>query len=105
MATNSRAKEKSLVKIDLSDGTEIYIQTLNAGIKFGKASGEKLSFESVFESIKSLSSQLKDLLNNIGPKEAEIEFSIGIKYESSKIMAVLVNGSVDASLKVTLTWK
>lgn len=93
------------LSIRLDDETEILVQPVSQSDGFGEVSSIAMNFDKVFSGIKKLSQQVKTILEEASPEETKIEFSAGFKVKNSELLAVIVNADMDASLKVTLTWK
>ncbi len=91
------------VEVSLDDGTTFYIQAktpvdeMNVGIKAA-------SFEKVTQAIEGVARKLSDIWKKVEPSRASVEFGVEFTLESGDIMALLVENSTTASMKITLEW-
>jgi hypothetical protein len=47
---------------------------------------------------------VKDAIDSIGPERASVEFGVQVAVKSGQLTGLVVEGSGQASLKVTLGW-
>jgi len=91
------------IEITLDDGTTFYIQakTLggesNVGIK-------NASFEKVTQAIEGVARKLNDIWKRVEPSKASVEFGVEFVIGSGEVMALFVENSTTASMKITLEW-
>jgi hypothetical protein len=96
----------TLERITLDDGQQILVETTAV---FGETDVTSLSIQSdagqLFRKIGSLANDLRSIFETIQPDEASIEVGVGFAVESGKLTAVLMKGSAEGNIKVSLTWK
>lgn len=92
-----------LVEAKLANGSIIHIQATALG-------GEKdvaftiPSFEGVTDAITGIASSMIETLQTVKPRKASIEFGLEVAVDSGSLTAILVKGSGNTSLKITLEW-
>lgn len=91
------------VKVTLDNGTVIYVQ---ARMVKGEEDIASLSasFEKVTQAIESIAHSLTTAWEKAKPSRASVEFGIEFAYEAGQVLAMFVEGSTAASMKVTLEW-
>ena len=94
----------SNIPIILSDGTMIYIQTTVVKGEASISEAEPQKFKDALNSIKAIANEMNELINEVKPKGAEIEFGVEIGFEPGKLTTLLVKGSMSGNMKVTLKW-
>ena len=101
----------SLQPIHFEDGTVVYIESASGGSGSDEgrhvASGEdnlRQGFRSVAAVIRNLAHDIGDAVESATPSEAEVELSLGIKYEGGDLISFLVKGEASADFKITLKW-
>lgn len=62
------------------------------------------SIDGLTDAIEGVSVAVLEGLKRIKPRKATVEFGIEVALESGKLTALLVKGSGNASIKVTLEW-
>lgn len=91
------------IEVKLDDGTTFYIQarTLlgesDVGIK-------EASFDKVTQAIEVVARKLSDIWKKVGPSKASVELGVEFAWESGNLLAVFVDSSMAASMKITLEW-
>jgi hypothetical protein len=65
---------------------------------------EVLSFDGVRETVQAISLELVRVWDAVRPEEASVEFALALKAKEGRLTGLLVSGSVEGSLKVTLRW-
>jgi hypothetical protein len=63
------------------------------------------SFSGVVDAIKSITGELSTMLDELAPNKASIELGVDVGVESGQLTALLVKGSGNATLKITLEWE
>ena len=63
-----------------------------------------LSFRGVTQAIEGVAESLVKTLNRVKPQRASIELGVAFGIESGALTAVLVKGTGNANLKITLEW-
>jgi hypothetical protein len=92
-----------IVGAKLADGTTFYVQArtlggeADVGIKFA-------SFEKVAKGMERFAETLAEAWKRAEPSKASVEFDVEFAVESGELMALFVNGSTTASMKITLEW-
>ncbi len=100
--STSRTRTKP-VKVTLDNGTVIYVQ---ARVVKGEEDIVSLSasFEKVTQAIEGIAQSLTTAWEKAKPSRASVEFGIEFAYEAGQVLAMFVDGSTTASMKVTLEW-
>ena len=62
------------------------------------------SFDDVSNSIEAIAESLGTAIQRAKPKKATVEFGVEIAYESGQLTALMVKGTENANLKITLEW-
>lgn len=92
-----------MIKAALSENTTIYVQAQ-------QVRGEEdvvsitASFQKVTQAIEDVAESLTAAWEKAKPSKASVEFGIDFAYESGEVLAMFVNGSATASIKITLEW-
>jgi hypothetical protein len=63
------------------------------------------SFSGVVDAIKAITGELTGMLDQLAPNKASIELGVDVGVESGQLTALLVKGSGNATLKITLEWE
>lgn len=94
---------KQMVEVKLDDGTIFYVQAQMLRGE-GNVSLKAASFEKVTQAIENVAQRLNAIWKKVEPSKASVEFGVEFAWEASDIVAVFVNGSATASMKITLEW-
>ena len=94
-----------IINVELEDGISISIQATPIG-------GEELvgaqtiprTFKEVTDTVEGLAKAMLGTLKKVKPRTATVEFGVQIGVESGKLTALLVKGTGNANLKITLEW-
>lgn len=97
--------ELSEVRVVLPNGATMMVQARGGQGASDVAGLDALPFEEVERCIEGLSTTLLGAIRAAAPSEAAIEFGLDLHAQSGKLTSMLVEGSADATLKVTLTWR
>lgn len=103
-------EKRNTAKLQLTDNTIVYIETTSESQTGRQAIGAPTAemvvgkFQSIADSICAVASDLQSALEKVSPTEAEIEFGIDAKVESSGLSALIVKGEGSASFKIKLKW-
>ena len=91
------------VKVTLDNGTDIYVQ---AQVVKGEEDIVSLSgsFEKVTQAIEGIAQSLTAAWEKAKPSRASVEFGVEFAYETGQVLAMFVDGSTTASMKITLEW-
>jgi hypothetical protein len=90
--------------VELSSGAVIYVETVPLGGEEDVAF-EVLQLQSVMETIEDVANQFAVSLERIRPNKASVELGVDFGVEAGQLTALIVKGSGNASLKVTLEWE
>jgi len=63
-----------------------------------------MSFDGVQHTVRAICEQLTNAWEHTKPAQATVEFALKLTAQNGKLTGLLVEGSGEASLKVTLTW-
>ena len=101
--TNRARTRTKPVKVTLDNGTAIYVQ---AQVVKGEEDIVSLSasFEKVTQAIEGIAQSLTTAWEKAKPSRASVEFGIEFAYEAGQVLAMFVDGSTTASMKITLEW-
>jgi len=99
----SAPRRPPAIKTKLADGTIIYIQAHTFGGE-QQVSAHLPSFEEVTHAVSGIAKPLVHMLEEIKPRKATLEFGVEIAVEAGHLTALLVKGTGDTSLKITLEW-
>jgi Trypsin-co-occurring domain 1 len=93
-----------IVETTLENGVALYIEATPLGGEQLIGTGLPHSFQEVTNVIEGLSESLITTLKKVQPRKASVEFGLEIGIESGTLTSLLVKGSGDANLKITLEW-
>lgn len=99
----SSPRSPQAIKTQLPDGTIIYVQARSFGGE-QQVSAHVPDFEEVTRAISGIAKPLVHMLEEIKPRKATLEFGVEIVVESGRLTSMLVKGSAEASLTITLEW-
>ncbi len=91
------------IEVKLDDGTIFYVQarTLGGESPIGIRAA---SFEKVTQAIEGVARKLSDIWKKVEPSKAAVELGVEFAWESGDLLAVFVDSSATASMKITLEW-
>jgi Trypsin-co-occurring domain 1 len=94
-----------IVKVRLADGTDLYFEASQPGgeRKVGKLE-EVLDSDKIAKTIEGTVEILRGTFERIKPEKASVTFGLKVAVESGALTAVIVKGSGEANLEVTLEW-
>lgn len=94
-----------IISAELEDGISISIQATPLGGEelAGSLPGTR-AFKEVTDTVESLARAMIGTLKKVKPRTATVEFGLQIGVESGKLTALLVKGTGNANLKITLEW-
>ncbi|HVB75560.1 MAG TPA: CU044_2847 family protein [Ktedonobacteraceae bacterium] len=92
-----------VVKAQLDGGFSINIEATSLGGEERVAAGIP-SFKDVTDTVEGLAKAMVMTLKKVKPRSASVEFGVQIGIESGKLTALLVKGTGNANLKITLEW-
>ncbi len=99
----ANSRRPPAIKTKLADGTIIYVQAQPFGGE-QQVSAHLPSFEEVTHAISGIAKPLVQMLEEIKPRKATLEFGVEIALEAGQLTALLVKGTGETSLKITLEW-
>jgi hypothetical protein len=95
-----------MVSAVLPNGSDVGVLVQKGpGTSTDVAAVDHLDFDGVSKALSGLAEMTRDAMAHVAPDSATVEFGLDIKLEAGKLTGLLVSGSGEASLKVTLTWK
>lgn len=97
-------QKNKMVKTMLENGAIIHIEATPLGGEQLIGSGLPHSFKEITDVIEGLSDSLVTTLKKVKPHKASVEFGLEIAIESGSLTSLLVKGSGDANIKITLEW-
>lgn len=94
-----------IISVELEEGISISIQATPLGGQelVGALPGPHV-FKEVTDTVESLARAMVGTLKKAKPRTATVEFGLQIGIESGKLTALLVKGTGNANLKLTLEW-
>ncbi len=97
--------DTEIVKVRLPDGTELNFETTPSGgeQKVGKLE-DVLDSSKIAKTIEGTVEILRGTFERIKPDKASVKFGLKVAVESGQLTAVVVKGSGEANLEVTLEW-
>lgn len=102
-ASRNQRSKGQLVEVQLEDGTAFYVKVL-ASSGESEVSLRSASFEEAMKAIEGIGKRLNQVWGTIRPGKASVELGIDFTWQAGKVMAVVVDGSATASMKITLEW-
>jgi hypothetical protein len=92
-----------IVKVQVDKGTDIVVE---ARILPGEADvSDKLQqFDKVTGAIERVAAAMTKAWEKAGPSRASVEFNLEFAWSAGELLAMFVQGSSTASLKITLEW-
>ena len=94
------------IKVQLSNGAVVYVESAShvpeREVSAGTLEGR---FADVMPSIKALCSDFSDLLVDIAPQKATIEFGLSLELETSGLWAFIGKAGGSSTFQITLEWK
>ena len=94
---------KQLIEVKLADGTAFFVR---AEVVSGETNVGNVapSFEAVMQAVEGVGRRLNEVWKNVGPSRASVEFGVELAYDAGKVLALFVDASTTASMKITLEW-
>ncbi len=92
------------VEVPLKNGGIIYIEAEGASGEEKVSILSNSSFKDVTDAIEGVAEALISTFKKVKPNGASVEFGIEVGVEAGRLTALLVKGSTNATLKITLTW-
>lgn len=85
-------------------GAEFWAEVAEADGPRTVALDDVLSFDGVRDTVKAIGEHLVTAWEHVKPTEASVEFALALTAKNGVLTGMLVNGTGEASLRVTLTW-
>jgi len=93
--------EKVLVQ---AGETQFYVELADQTGVGKVAMSDVLSFDGVRDTIEAIAAELAHVWDRVKPDEAKVEFSLKLVAKAGKLTGLLVEGSGEATVTVSLTW-
>ncbi len=94
-----------IVKVRLPNGTELNFETSRSGREQRVAKlTDVLDSSEIGKTIEGTVEVLRGTFDRIKPDKASVKFGVKVAIESGHLTAVVVKGSGEANLEVTLEW-
>lgn len=94
-----------IIQVRLDEKTIINVEAENLGGEEYVAVGHLPDFNQISSTIETIAKAVVTMLQKIGPHKGSVEFGLQIAVEAGNVTALLVKGSSEASLKITLEWE
>lgn len=99
-------EQREIVSASLAGGGTVFVEVRAAGDTEVDVAGiENLPFGSLAKGIESIARELTGAIAKAKPKRAAVELGLDVGVEAGALTAMLVKGSGNATLKVTLEWE
>lgn len=91
------------VKVTLANGTTVLVQALSVG---GEAPVgiRSVPFEKIVGAVEGIAQSLTEVWKKARPSRASVEFGVDFAWDAGELLAMFVDGSASASMKITLEW-
>jgi hypothetical protein len=97
-------EDRTILEVEVGEGTTLQVVALDYGGAEDVAALGPVSLDRVIDTIKDLAASIKPAIDTIAPERASVEFGVQVAVKAGKLTALLVEGSGQASLKVTPGW-
>lgn len=97
-------QRRETVQATLPGGAEISVSAVGASGAQDVSASKVFDLDGVREALTGMAQLAHDALSKVSPDSATVEFGLDVRVESGKLTGLLVSGSGEASLKVTLNW-
>jgi hypothetical protein len=95
--------ETQIIPVALGSGMVIQVEAIGPGEEDIMA--ELPSFAGVTDAIEEIACAVEATLAKVKPKKAKIELGIDVGIESGHLTALIVKGTGQATIKITLEWE
>ncbi|KQX46206.1 MULTISPECIES: CU044_2847 family protein [unclassified Streptomyces] len=94
-----------ITRVDLGDGT-LFVEARRLGpeVELEGLGGRTPDLSAVTEALSSFAGKIGDALHRAAPDRATVEFGCQLGVDAGRLTALVVQGSANASLRVTLEW-
>lgn len=91
------------VKVTLANGTTVIVQAQSVG---GEASVgiKSVPFDRIVGAVEGVAQSLTQVWEKAKPNRATVEFGVDFAWDTGELLAMFVDGSTTASMKITLEW-
>jgi hypothetical protein len=93
-----------IVSLKVSETVTIKAEAIALGGEERVGTSELLDFQGVTDAIEAIATSITGTFVKVRPKKASVEFSLKIGVESGKLTSLLVKGTGEGNLKITLEW-
>lgn len=84
--------------------TQFYVELADQTGVGTVAMTDVLSFDGVRDTIEAIAAELAQVWDRVKPDEAKVEFALKLVAKAGKLTGLLVEGSGEATVTVSLTW-
>ncbi|MEM8640460.1 MAG: CU044_2847 family protein [Cyanobacteria bacterium P01_G01_bin.54] len=91
------------IPVELGDGVSMIVETTLLGGEEDVGLDAK-TFEPVFNAVKALSGKVQEALETAKPDKVSLELGLEVGLKEGQLVAMLVQNSTKANLKLTLEW-
>jgi len=91
------------IEVKLDDGTIFYVQARTLGGE-SPIGIKAASFEKVAQAIEGVARKLSEIWKKVEPSKASVELGVEFAWESGDLIAVFMDSSTTASMKIILEW-
>jgi Trypsin-co-occurring domain 1 len=99
------AEVRPLVKVDMGEGRIVAVEARNFSPEQPVGIADVLKFDGVTKSIEAVADRMTAAFDRVKPDRASVEFGIDIGVESGTLTGLVVKGTGNATLTVTLEWQ
>jgi uncharacterized protein YoxC len=99
----AQASNTEEIMVRLDDGTIFYIRAKSLAGE-SDVSLKAASFDKVFKAIEGVGKGLTEVWRHVGPTKASVELSVEFVWKAGEAVAMFVDNSTTASMKITLEW-
>ena len=94
-----------IIPVHFDDGTKIQlVATVLGGEEQVGSHEENFSFENVTKPIKKIAQEIAKVIHEVKPNKATVALGFEVATSEGQLTALLVKGTANASLAVTLEW-
>lgn len=98
-------QRRDTVQAVLPDGTEVSIVAVKGAGASDITASRAFDLDGLRASLAGIAKLAHEAISSVTPDSATVEFGLDVTVESGKLTGLLVSGSGEASLKVTLAWQ
>ncbi|MDJ0570676.1 MAG: CU044_2847 family protein [Pleurocapsa sp. MO_192.B19] len=95
-----------IIPVELSDGTVVKVEATPIGEQ--RVAVQTRQFKEAMTTIKSIAQEVagtvQDIKQHVAPSKMSVELGIKIGIESGNLTALIVKGTGEANLKITMEW-